>query len=144
MRADVRGIVMGAGLAIAFYGCGGAEIPELASVEGTVKLDGKPLAGVIIVAFPEVGRPATANVDEFGHYELQYKKGIEGTKLGKNRISFTWPTGASGPAIPAKYGEQSQEMIEVKEGVNTFDFDMVSDPPPDKAKTPQRTPPVLD
>jgi hypothetical protein len=144
MRADVRGCLLTAGLALVLSGCGGAELPELACVTGNVTLDGKPLSGVIIVAYPEVGRPATANVDEFGNYELQYKKGIEGTKLGKNRISFTWPTGASGPAIPAKWGDRSQETIEVKDGANTYDFALISDPPPANAKTPPRTPPPLD
>jgi len=144
MRVELRGLIVVAGLAMLLHGCGGADIPELASVSGTVKLDGKPLAGAIIFAYPEVGRPATANIDEFGHYELQYKKGIEGTKLGKNRVGFTWPTGASGPAIPVKWGEQSQEIIDVQEGANTFDFDMTSEPPSEKAAAPARTPPVLD
>lgn len=108
-------------------GCGGGDQPTLGSVKGNVTLDGKPLAGAIIFACPDIGRPAVANVDANGNYELQYVDGVEGTKLGRNKISFTWPTDAAGTPIPAKYGEKSELVVEVKKGVNKFDFALESD-----------------
>ncbi|MBL8849304.1 MAG: hypothetical protein JNG89_06450 [Planctomycetaceae bacterium] len=133
MRVTARTITLSlVGLALAGQGCGRGDLPELASVSGTVTLDGKPLAGAIIAAYPDVGRPAVANIDEQGYYELQYKQGVEGTKLGRNKISFVWPTGGSGPAIPAKWGDQSKEYINVAEGANEFNFALESDPPPDE------------
>lgn len=135
--------VLLAGAAIVSQGCGRGDLPELASVSGTVTLDGKPLAGAIIAAYPDVGRPAVANIDEQGRYELQYKRGIEGTKLGRNKISFTWPTGASGPAIPEKWSNASQEYIDVKDGANEFNFTLVSDAAPEQpasAREPTRPP----
>jgi hypothetical protein len=120
-------------IAAASAGCGGGDQPDLGTVKGTVTLDGKPLAGAIIVATPEIGRPGLANVDADGKFELQYIEGVQGTKLGRNKISFTWPTDASGPPIPAKYGEKSELTIDVKKGANSFDFKLESDKADEKA-----------
>lgn len=109
-------------------GCGGADHPELGTVTGTVTLDGKPMAGVNIVFMPEVGRPSSAVVDEQGRYELLYTEGLAGTKVGSNTVSFSWPTGVSGVAIPARYAEKSELKAEIKPGSNTFDYDLKSDP----------------
>lgn len=108
-------------------GCGGGGQPALGEVTGRVTLDGKPLAGAIIMASPEVGRPGTATLDSDGKYVLKYTEGVEGTKLGRNKISFVWPTDVSGPRIPAKYAEKSELVIDVKKGTNTFDFPLESE-----------------
>ena len=109
-------------------GCGGADHPDLGTVTGTVTIDGKPMAGVNIAFMPEVGRPSTAVVDEQGRYELLYTEGLAGTKVGPNKVSFSWPTGVSGIAIPARYAEKSELKAEIKPGSNTFDYDLKSDP----------------
>ncbi len=90
-------------------------------------MDGEPLANVILLFNPEEGRPATGQTDEDGNYTLEYVYRVPGCKIGKNTVTFEWPTGYAGPvAIPAKYGPQSELIREVKKGRNTFDFDLVS------------------
>lgn len=110
-------------------GCGGSgDRPELGEVTGTVTLDDKPLAGVIIVFKPATGRPGTATTDVDGHYELEYRHGVPGAKLGPNTISFEWPIGAAGPAIPEKYTTKTELKEDVKAGDNVFDFKLTTDP----------------
>lgn len=109
-------------------GCNaGGDQPELGTVTGTVTLDGKPLSGVIITFSPEVGRPGSATTDSEGKYDLIYRYGVAGTKIGKNTVSFAWPTGAEATAsIPEKYGAKSDLTADVKAGKNTFDFALES------------------
>ena len=111
-----------------FLGCGGSDLPELGFVSGKLTMDGSPPGGVLIAFLPENGRPSTAEVDAEGKYELFYKKGLAGTKVGPNTVSFSWPTGSTGLAIPSKYAEKSELKVDVKPGDNTFDFDLKSDP----------------
>lgn len=89
-------------------------------------MDGKPLAGVIINFKPEVGRAATATTDGQGNYDLIYRYGVRGTKVGPNTITFEWPLGEAGEAIPEKYTSKSTLKEEVEAGSNTFDFDLSS------------------
>ena len=92
-------------------------------------MDSKPLAGVTIAFMPEVGRPSTATVDDNGKYELFYKAGVSGTKVGPNTVSFSWPTGGSGVAIPDRYSLNKSDLkADIKAGSNTFDYDLKSDP----------------
>lgn len=108
-------------------GCGSGDRPELGEVSGTVTLDGTPLAGVIILFKPDEGRPATAMTDEEGYYELVYRHGVEGTKVGPNTISFEWPLEKAGRPIPAKYSAGKSELKKtVEPGGNTFDFQLTS------------------
>ena len=105
-------------------GCGGADIPELGEVTGVVKMNGVPIEGIDVVAYPQDGRPAFGKTDENGAYVIMFKNGISGTKVGQNRITPTYVQG--GPAVPKEYTEM---MFDVKPGENTVDFDMKSDAP---------------
>ena len=96
-------------------------------VTGKVTLDGKPLAGVMVVFNPEKGRAATAIADKEGHYDLMYTRQDRGTKVGPSTVRFTWQTGDSGPSIPEKYDSKSELKCEVKHGKNVFDFALESD-----------------
>lgn len=118
------------GIGILFLaGCGGAERPPLGYVSGTVTMDGEPLGNVIVVMKPDNGRAAMVQADEQGHYDMEYVAGERGTKVGPTTVSFEWPLDYAAPKpIPEKYSAiRSQEKIEVKEGENTFDFDLKSD-----------------
>lgn len=97
---------------------------------GTVTMDGKPLSGVIVVFKPDVGRAGSGTTDANGKYELIYRYGVKGTKVGMNTISFEWPTGytGGGPAIPARYGTHTELREEVSPGMNPIDFELDSDP----------------
>ena len=110
-------------LMAAVGGCSGpSDQPELGEVTGNVTLDGKPLTGAIIMFKPDVGRAATDEIDENGDYELVYRYGVNGAKVGPNTISFAWPTGKPGVAIPPRYAGESTLKKDVEAGGNTFDF----------------------
>jgi hypothetical protein len=112
-------------LVIGLSGCGGAgDRPELGLVKGAVTIDGEPLRGAIIIFQPEKGRASTATIDVYGDYELVYRQGVSGAKLGPHTIRFEWPIGSGGPAIPAKYTTNSELKQTVQEGENTFNFEL--------------------
>lgn len=109
-------------------GCGSrGDRPELGLVSGTVTLDGKPLAGVIISFKPDVGRAASAVTEDDGKYTLVYRYRVNGAKVGSNTVSFAWPTGSEGgPGIPEQYSSKSTLKEVVEAGDNQFDFDLKS------------------
>lgn len=111
-------------------GCGGADIPELGDVKGTVKMNGEPVVGIDVIAYPADGRPAFGKTDEVGSYSIMFKNGISGTKVGQNRITPTWTNG--GPAVPKEFTEK---MFDIKPGENIIDFDMTSELPAWKGVT---------
>jgi hypothetical protein len=117
-------------VALALAGCGRGDQPELAQVSGTVTLDGEPLVGAIVLFKPDVGRAGSGTIDADGKYEIVYRHGVKGTKVGPTTISFEWPTGyaGGGPAIPAKYGSQSELKEVISPGRNVIDFELESDP----------------
>jgi len=100
-------------------------------------MDGKPMSGVIVVFKPDVGRPATGIADAAGKYQLTYSHGVNGSKTGQNTVSFEWPIGTSGPAIPEKYGAKSELKVEVKVGSNTLDFNLEPAKPGEAVSPPQ-------
>jgi hypothetical protein len=120
--------------------------PELGQVTGTVTMDGKPIAGVAVVFYPDSGRPARALTDAEGKYDLVYIRDAHGTKLGHNRVEIATneeeddesadaqsdedsPTPKSGkPRIPARYNTKSELEADVKPGENVFDFELESKP----------------
>lgn len=134
MRHGLKTIVAAAALALG-AGCGGRDLPDLAEVEGTVKLDGQPLPGVLVSFYPQAGgRPGTGETNDQGHYELMYVGGERGTKPGASRVEVTtiWPDGEPTPGVkdkvPAKYqGVDSSLSFDVKAGEdNVYDIDMQS------------------
>jgi hypothetical protein len=125
MPARVCLLVLLSGLWI-LPGCGKSDRPELGEVEGVVTMDGKPLANVIIVFKPEKGRPATGQTNSEGKYTLSYRAGVSGSKVGPTDVSFEYPIGGSGPALPARYSTRSELKAEVKPGRNKLDFALQS------------------
>jgi hypothetical protein len=112
-------------MAMGSIGCGRSDLPELGRVRGTVTLDGKPLAGVIVTFLPDAGRPAVANTDSKGNYDLMYTHDVKGATVGPNTVRVLWPDGVAGTAaIPDKYGANSELKTDVKPGKNTFDITM--------------------
>lgn len=103
-------------LAASCLGCG--RKADVASVEGTVTLDGQPLAGATVLFVPENGRPAGGTTDERGHYVLTYTDGVRGAPLGKNKVRIYTareasesPSGERIPPVP--------ERIPMKYNANT-------------------------
>ncbi|WP_417386363.1 hypothetical protein [Gimesia sp.] len=117
-------------------GCGdsgGSDQPDLGTVTGVVTMDGQPLANVTVTFSPENGRPSIARTDEAGNYELGYLAETKGAVIGKHTVSIITPQENPTPPgqvykdpIPAKYNDQTTLSADVKEGANTFDFQLES------------------
>lgn len=114
-------------LLVVIVGCTPSDQPPLGRVYGKVTLDGEPLAGVIVNFQPESGRVSTAETDAQGKYDLIYIYGTNGAKVGKNTVSFRWPDGVEGKKpLPKKYTGATKEVVEVKSGRNTLDWELTS------------------
>ena len=125
-------------LALLIIGCGESG-PPIASVEGTITMDGKPLANASVVFSPESGRPAGAKTDAEGHYVLNFSAGRKGAVPGKNRVQIR--TGSEGgiaddgsrspgtpETVPAQFNDQSTLEFVVEDGkVNVADFEVTSE-----------------
>lgn len=121
-------------------GCGPGG-PEIASVEGTVTMDGKPLENASVVFTPPNGRPAGARTDAEGHYVLNFSGGRQGAIPGENRVQIStlrdpFPDGKGGvvPAqpetVPIRYNQESELTFNVVDGQkNVADFELTSDGP---------------
>lgn len=110
--------------------------PELAPVGGRVTLDGQPMLAARLVFQPEAnGSPSYGSTDRDGRYELGYKRGQKGAKIGWHtvRITSDLPRAAGGKispsqVLPARYNEQSELRREVKsDDENRFDFKLTSE-----------------
>jgi hypothetical protein len=122
-------------------GCGGApdDRPELGEVEGTIKMDEKPLVGASVEFQPESGRPSTATTDEEGHYELSFRPGVPGAAVGKHKVRIRTYREDRPDAeeeslrkgqketVPADYNVNTTLTAEVKAGDNDpIDFNLKS------------------
>jgi hypothetical protein len=110
-------------------GCGNGS--GLVPVEGTITLDGQPMAGVHVL-FDQPELPPNENkgymgkTDEQGHYALRSIDGTEGVPPGSFRVSLT--TAVTDPSAPAPAPPP---------GRSTTPFYPESPPPP-----PERVPPA--
>lgn len=117
-------------------GCGESG-PSLGSVEGTVTLDGQPLANAIVNFEPadEAGNRSSydGQTDESGHYVLHATASRMGAEPGDYTVHITLPKPAAddpraktAAKIPAKYNTRSELRATVKDGENTFDWPLES------------------
>ncbi|MEX1039410.1 MAG: carboxypeptidase-like regulatory domain-containing protein [Pirellulaceae bacterium] len=110
-------------------GCNGSAGEGLASVEGTVTLDGQPLPNAQVIFQPAAGRPSTAITDAEGKYQLQYTMDQAGAEVGSHAVKVTTAidqpddTRAS-EQVPKKYNLESELVEEVEPGKNTIDFEL--------------------
>lgn len=130
-------------LLLVLSGCAPSGIPEGPApvpVDGTVTLDGQPLAGASVM----FGQAAFGETDANGHYQLSASGGKKGCPPGDYQVvveKWVMPDGSpykSGEMspmdagakqeIPAKY--TSMESTELKASVpaagGTFNFDLTS------------------
>ena len=109
---------------------------ELGDVQGTVKMDGKPLSGATIRFVPvNGGRAAFGRTDESGKYEIQYSATASGALVGQVRVEITTAEEVSDKLgrsrmkpeiVPSRYNTESTLIREVGSGDNTFDFELQS------------------
>lgn len=97
-------------LTVPIAGCG-APAP-LAQVEGTVRLDGQPLADVLVCYLPDpargtTGPRSTGTTDEKGRYRLRCDDQRKGAVIGWHRVivedlaCYRVPRDEASPASPA-------------------------------------------
>lgn len=105
-------------------GCGKSG-PELAPVSGRVTVDGQPKENVSVTFQPDEMRPASyGRTDATGHYELGYKRGVQGALLGQHTVRIL---AEGSPQFAARFNSQSELRREVKAGQNEFDFDVTTE-----------------
>jgi hypothetical protein len=122
---------------IGAQGCG-PDGPDIASVEGVVTLDGKPLEGAQVLFVPEKGRPAVGKSDASGRYRMEYTESRTGAIPGKSRVEITtWAPGYMNEAgervpgvkevVPARYNRDTTLEFDVQPGTaNVANFELES------------------
>ena len=115
-------------------GCGGNE--NLASVTGTITLDGKPLPNAFVVFVPSAevgGTTSYGRTDENGHYEMMFSDDEKGAWIGLNRVEISTgdvgaqEEGGAREKVPSVYNQETTLTADVKPGAQKFDFDLKSD-----------------
>ena len=124
-----------AGLLVAlttFVGC--EKNDGLCLVEGTVTLDGSPVADGMISFGPTIGSSGTATGAKIvdGKYSARASAGEMSVAIRaqKKEISQDPDHGETislTELIPEKYNQNSELKASIKPGKNTFDFDLKSD-----------------
>lgn len=118
----------------AIVGCSGDAF-STADVTGTVTVDGKPVAGIMLEFEPErVGKKilptAYGMTDAEGRYEVSRvggPGGKPGAVVGMNTVRLSAPEG-SGSKVHPYYADQGAFERQVAEGENVFDFEIESRP----------------
>jgi hypothetical protein len=102
--------------------------PDLGLVQGTVTLNGKPLAGALLEFQPADlnGTMSTGVTDATGNYELRWTLQRMGANIGDHQVRI-W-TGNENEhvreSLPARFNHQSELRREVKKGQNQLDFQL--------------------
>lgn len=149
-RVSVSTLVILLGSLLWLAGCGE---PPMQSVNGTVRLDGKPVANCKVGFFPDVEKFDTKKhgfgfgvTDAEGNFEVQHPQGETGIWAGDYKVTFVAWVDRSGKPLdifikpseveggvmnlfPAEYEEPSltPERVTVTSGENVFDFDIRSE-----------------
>lgn len=115
-------------------GCGGADLPELGEVTGTVTLNGQPVEGALVEFIPDSGRPSSGVTDAEGVYTLTYTAEASGAVTGTHTVNITTARAQQGgegdeplvearpETIPQAYNDETTLSVEVEAGSNTHDF----------------------
>lgn len=105
-------------------------------VDGTVSLDGNPLAEAMVAFEPDNGRPSYGTTNAQGKYSLCYRGKPLGAIVGHHTVRITterWfeDSPSSAPRVikerlPKRYHSQSILTAEVASGKNVIDFELTS------------------
>lgn len=136
MLKSVAGIVLLMMALMLQVGCGPSG-PDIARVQGTVTMDGKPLPNAIIMFVPVGGRPSVSETDANGKYVLEFSGGRKGAIPGINRVEINTgrlayeKDGKNYPAVkesvPVQYNRLTTLEFNVEAGKNnTADFALKS------------------
>ncbi|MFN7890180.1 MAG: carboxypeptidase regulatory-like domain-containing protein [Pirellula sp.] len=136
MLKSVAGVVLLMMALMLQVGCGPSG-PDIARVQGTVTMDGKPLPNAIIMFVPVGGRPSVSETDANGKYVLEFSGGRKGAIPGINRVEINTgrlayeKDGKNYPAVkesvPVQYNRLTTLEFNVEAGKNnTADFALKS------------------
>src|SRR5262249_47104417 len=108
-------VVLLGGLLVLFAAVGGCQRSstwDLASVEGTVTKDGRPLPDIKVVFLADLdtdtkGPRSTGITDDAGHYRLRTDGGDEGVVIGKYRV-LVFDLKESGRSLKQAMSRRSQ------------------------------------
>ena len=136
MLKSVAGVVLLMMALMLQVGCGPSG-PDIARVQGTVTMDGKPLPNAIIMFVPVGGRPSVSETDANGKYVLEFSGGRKGAIPGINRVEINTGRlayendGKNYPAVkesvPVQYNRLTTLEFNVEAGKNnTADFALKS------------------
>jgi hypothetical protein len=124
---SVAGAIFGAAilLPILANGCGDAD--GLATVTGTVRLDGKPIAGAAVHFTVQGQPPSHGTTDKYGRYDLYRTRSVRGAAIGTNRVGVSISPGPRNQPLPENFSLAASELVfEVKRGKNHIDLDLRS------------------
>lgn len=119
----------GLGLAVilACVGCGPSG-PPLATVEGTILVDGNPMQGLFVEFQPEGGSPSIGETDEQGFYRLRFSRERWGAEVCDHKVRIMADEDGGGrngrDRLPPKYNAKTELQREVKAGRNVIDFEL--------------------
>ncbi len=136
MIGSLRRVGLGLIALAGIMGCGPGG-PEIARVQGTITMDGKPLPAAVVMFVPERGRPSACETDDSGNYVLEFTEGRMGAIPGKNRVEINTARlayekdGKQYPAVkesvPAKYNRNTELEFNVEpKKTNIANFDLKS------------------
>lgn len=122
--------------AVTASGCSGSDAPELATVEGTVTLNGEPLVGAEVVFRPEAkGRSSIGRTDMDGRYSLIYTPEQPGAIKSKHKVTISTRVDPDSDSddpflqkgrkelVPAKYNKESTLEVDLTaEASKKLDF----------------------
>lgn len=110
-------------------GCGGSS--DIASVSGTITLDGVPLAHASVTFQPDKGRPSHGGTDEKGFYTLTYSMEEKGAVIGTSKVRISTATeDADGKrrkeTVPKRYFGEGGVKVQVENKNNKIDIELTS------------------
>ena len=122
---SIRGVGLSAVLAL--VGCGESG-PHLATVEGTILVDGKPVPGLFVEFQPEGGSPSIGETDESGFYRLRFSRERWGAEVCEHQVRIMADEDGGGrrgkDRLPAKYNAKTELKRDVVDGRNIIDFEL--------------------
>lgn len=120
---------------LAAAGCS-SSAERFADVTGTVTIEGKPAAGVLVTFEPQMPDPRKVPVCSFGttnadgQFRLMRRANLSGAVLGQHHVRIT-PVEQEGgklTAVHPRYQANNALWAEVADGPNVIDFELRTDP----------------
>ncbi len=109
---------------------------RFAEVTGTVTIEGKPAAGVLVTFEPQMPDPRKVPVCSFGttnadgQFRLMRRANLSGAVLGQHHVRIT-PVEQEGgklTVVHPRYQANNALWAEVADGPNVIDFELRADP----------------